>query len=137
MKTAYQLLLNEKMPGWLYSVKCGATTVPENWDAYQKDGTRQASFNHYAYGAITGWLMDTVLGIRLEDGEITICPRTDERLQFAEGSYDSPVGRISSSWSYHGGKVSYVVEIPEGVKAVFLDEQGNTTELALGRNILP
>ena len=136
VKTAYELLLNEKMPGWLYSVKCGATTVPENWDAYQEDGTRQASFNHYAYGAITGWLMDTVLGIRLEDGRITICPRTDERLGFAKGSYDSPVGKIFSSWEYEEGKVTFQVEIPEGVKAVFIDEEGKETELKSGRNII-
>lgn len=134
-KTAYNLLLNEKMPGWLYSVKCGATTVPENWDAYQPDGTRQASFNHYSYGAITGWLMDTVLGIRLEDGVITICPKTDARLGFAEGSYDSPVGMIKSSWKYTAGKVSYEMEIPEGAKAVFVDEDGNETELHEGKNV--
>lgn len=136
VKTAYELLFNEKMPGWLYSVKCGATTVPENWDAYQEDGTRQASFNHYAYGAITGWLMDTVLGIRLEDGKITICPKPDERLGFAKGSYDSPVGKITSSWKYDEGKVSFEVEIPKGVKAVFVDEDGKETALSPGRNIL-
>ena len=135
-KTAFNLLLNEKMPGWLYSVKCGATTVPENWDAYRPDGTRQASFNHYSYGAITGWLMDTVLGIRLEDGVITICPKTDERLGFAEGSYDSPVGMIKSSWKYADGKVSYEMEIPDGAKAVFKDEHGNETELHAGKNVI-
>ena len=57
--TAYRLLLKEECLGWLYSVKCGATTVPENWDAYGKDGSRNASFNHYSYGSIVGWLMDT------------------------------------------------------------------------------
>ena len=51
--------------------------------------------------------MDTVLGIRLEDGVITICPKTDERLGFAEGTYDSPVGKIYSSWKYADGKVQY------------------------------
>ena len=57
--TAYRLLLKEECLGWLYSVKCGATTVPENWDAYGKDGSRNASFNHYSYGSIVGWLIDT------------------------------------------------------------------------------
>lgn len=57
--TAYRLLLKEECLGWLYSVKCGATTVPENWDAYGKDGSRNASFNHYSYGSIVGCLMDT------------------------------------------------------------------------------
>lgn len=79
--------------------------------------------------------MDTVLGIRLEDGVITICPKTDERLGFAEGSYNSPVGMIKSSWKYTAGKVSYEVEIPEGAKAVFVDEDGNETELHEGKNV--
>lgn len=78
--------------------------------------------------------MDTVLGIRLEDGVITICPKTDERLGFAEGTYDSPVGKIYSSWKYADGKVQYEVEIPDGVKAVFVDENGNETELHTGKN---
>ena len=80
--------------------------------------------------------MDTVLGIRLEDGVITICPKTDARLGFAEGSYDSPVGMIKSSWKYTAGKVSYEVEIPDGVKAFFVDEDGNQTELHVGTNTL-
>lgn len=133
-KTAYNLLLNETMPGWLYSVKCGATTVPENWDAYQKDGTRQASFNHYAYGAITGWLMDTVLGIRLEDGVLTICPKPDRRLGFAEGTYDSPVGKVSSGWKYENNTIRYEIEIPEGTKAWFISPDGSRAALSAGKH---
>ena len=30
---AYQLLLNEEYPGWLYEVKLGATTVWERWNS--------------------------------------------------------------------------------------------------------
>ena len=126
--------MNETMPGWLYSVKCGATTVPENWDAYQKDGTRQASFNHYAYGAITGWLMDTVLGIRLEDGVLTICPKPDERLGFAQGTYDSPVGKVSSGWKYENNTIRYEIEIPEGAEAWFISPDGSRTALSAGKH---
>ena len=100
--TAYRLLLNEECPGWLYSVKCGATTVPENWDAYGKDGSRNASFNHYSYGSIVGWLMDTAAGIRLKDGRITIAPKTSRELGSVNCRYQSPFGEICSSWRYEG-----------------------------------
>jgi len=36
---AYKLLLNEELPGWLYPVKMGATTVWERWDSVLPDGS--------------------------------------------------------------------------------------------------
>ena len=46
---AYTLLLQDKMPSWLYSVKAGATTVWERWNSYSLEngfgdvGTRKKS----------------------------------------------------------------------------------------------
>lgn len=110
-ETAYKLLLNEKCPGWLYSVKCGATTVPENWDAYGKDGSRNASFNHYSYGSVVGWLMDTAAGIRLKNGKITIAPKTSKELGFVNCSYQSPFGEIRSSWKYERTEKNILQEV--------------------------
>ncbi|MCF0135300.1 MAG: family 78 glycoside hydrolase catalytic domain, partial [Lachnospiraceae bacterium] len=54
-KEAYKLLLNEEIPGWLYQVKMGATTVWERWNSVMPDGlvssTGMNSLNHYAYGS--------------------------------------------------------------------------------------
>ena len=36
---AYQLLLNEDLPSWLYEVKMGATTVWERWNSINPDGS--------------------------------------------------------------------------------------------------
>ena len=36
---AERLLLNRKVPGWLYQVERGATTIWERWDAVGEDGT--------------------------------------------------------------------------------------------------
>ena len=36
---AYDILLQEGCPGWMYQVKCGATTTWERWDALKPDGT--------------------------------------------------------------------------------------------------
>ena len=38
-KLAYDVLLQENCPGWMYQVKCGATTTWERWDALKPDGT--------------------------------------------------------------------------------------------------
>jgi alpha-L-rhamnosidase len=57
---AYDLLLQETYPSWLYPVKMGATTIWERWDGQKPDSTFQTpgmnSFNHYAYGAY--WRLD-------------------------------------------------------------------------------
>ncbi len=131
-ETAYRLLLNEACPGWLYSVKCGATTVPENWDAYGKDGSRNASFNHYSYGSIVGWLMDTAAGIRLKDGRITIAPKTCKALGYVNCRYQSPFGEIGSSWRYEGDQVCCQFEIPDNCTAGIYLENGETYQAGPG-----
>ncbi len=64
---AYKLLFREYIPGWLYEVKMGATTVWERWNSVLPDGrisgTAMNSLNHYAYGSIVGWMYRDVLGI--------------------------------------------------------------------------
>lgn len=64
---AYELLLREEYPSWLYQVKKGATTVWEHWDGIKPDGTMWSSemnsFNHYAYGAIGDWLFKKCIGL--------------------------------------------------------------------------
>jgi alpha-L-rhamnosidase len=112
IETAYNMLLNEETPGWLYSVKQGATTIPENWIAYQPDGSCKDSFNHYCYGAIAGWLMDTVAGIQVINGEIIINPHPSDKLNFVSAEYLSPLGKIVSSWKYTEIGVLYKIEIP-------------------------
>ncbi|HEY9006528.1 MAG TPA: family 78 glycoside hydrolase catalytic domain, partial [Ohtaekwangia sp.] len=65
---AYDLLLQETYPSWLYPVKMGATTIWERWDGMKPDSTFQTpgmnSFNHYAYGAIGDWMYRTVAGLQ-------------------------------------------------------------------------
>lgn len=117
-KTAYDLLLQREAPGWLYSVLQGATTIPENWYAYGEDGSRKDSFNHYSYGAIAGWLMDCVCGIRVEDGRLRIHPYPDRRLGYAKGIYDSPLGKVSSGWEYTQDGIRFSFVIPSNSRAV-------------------
>lgn len=56
--TAYDLLLQEEYPGWLYEVNLGATTIWEAWDALDVDGrlTGEMSLNHYAFGSVAEWI---------------------------------------------------------------------------------
>lgn len=122
---AYDLLLNREYPGWLYSVDQGATTIWERWNSYTKEhgfgDASMNSFNHYAYGAILGWLYEDAAGIRpLKPGfeEIEIAPNPDPRLGSLECEYETPRGKVSVRWRYVDGRLDWSYSAPEGVKTV-------------------
>lgn len=121
--TAYRLLLQESRPGWLYAVRKGATTIWETWDGIREDGTVHNSFNHYSYGAVTGWLFSGVCGIRLEGGRFTIRPVPSVALGYASAVWDSPFGRVRSSWKYRGDVLSLSFSVPSNTEAdIFLPD---------------
>ncbi|MBQ7994586.1 MAG: family 78 glycoside hydrolase catalytic domain [Solobacterium sp.] len=115
--TAYRLLLQEQCPGWLYEVKKGATTIWESWNGIAPDGSIRDSLNHYSYGAVTGWLFDSVCGIRVNGTDITIAPLPSVLLEYAKAAYDSPQGMIRSGWKHENGSVVYEIEIPANCEA--------------------
>ena len=110
--TAYQLLLQPDCPGWLYSVKKGATTIWETWDGVRPDGTVHDSLNHYSYGAVTGWLFSGVCGIRLSAGKLVLKPQPGRELGFARAKWKSPIGEIQSSWKYRGNTLTFDFSVP-------------------------
>lgn len=130
-KTAYDLLLREEYPSWLYPVTQGATTVWEHWDGMRPDGTMWSdsmnSFNHYAYGAVADWLYGVMCGINIDENapgfkHIIFRPVTDERINFARGCIVSNYGAVKSSWSREDGVVKYFFTVPEGCTAtIYID----------------
>ncbi len=123
---AFNLLLQEKNPSWLFSVNMGATTIWEHWDSINEQGdmwsTRMNSFNHYAYGSVFDWVFGDMLGIKVcDDGaaytKVEIAPLTDKRIGFAEGSIDTRNGKIFVSWRYICDKVRYEITVPENTVA--------------------
>lgn len=123
-KIAYDLLFQEEFPSWLYSVNKGATTMWEHYDSIKEDGSfwssSMNSFNHYAYGAVFGWIFNNCAGINLVKPaykEILIKPLIDKRLGFVDCSFKSKYGDIKVYWKYDNCKVSYKISVPKGIKA--------------------
>ena len=123
---AYTLLLQHKCPSWLYSVDQGATTVWERWNSYtKKDGfgpVGMNSFNHYAYGAVLGWMYRVAAGISADVNapgfkNIIMAPHPDRRLGWVKAEYKSAAGMVKSNWRYEGKKWVWEFAIPEGAKA--------------------
>jgi alpha-L-rhamnosidase len=136
---AYDLLLQETYPSWLYPVKMGATTIWERWDGQKTDSTFQDagmnSFNHYAYGAIGDWMYRVSAGIEtMGPGykHIVIQPHPSKRLSFAKASFDSSYGTISSGWERKDGKVIVKVKIPANTTATIILPAINVSKITEG-----
>jgi len=124
---AYDLLLQETYPSWLYPVKMGATTIWERWDGQKTDSTFQDagmnSFNHYAYGAIGDWMYRVSAGLEtLEPGyrHLLIQPNPTEKLEYSRASFESPYGTAESGWERKEGKVAVKVRIPANARATII-----------------
>ena len=124
------------MPGWLYAVKKGATTIWENWDGINEKGEVKNSLNHYSYGAVCGWLFEGVCGIHLQDNHITIQPVPGKMLQYAKAVYKSPVGEIISGWKYEQDMVVYEIQIPPNTEAKLILPDKEEKMLTAGLNTI-
>lgn len=138
---AYQLLLQEKYPSWLYPVKMGATTIWERWDGIKPNGNFQTpgmnSFNHYAYGAIGDWMYRVVAGINTEESgvgyrQIRIQPHIGGGFSQVSASLDTYYGKLSSSWQVKEKRVQMDIEVPANTNAILWMPPGKKESLKEG-----
>ena len=141
-KLAFDLLLSEKCPGWMYQVKRGATTTWERWDAIREDGTvnetkmssdNMVSFNHYSFGSVGKFYYKYILGISpAEPGfeKVRIAPHVDERIGSFEGSYLSRHGKITVK--YDDNSKELTVDVPVCADVCF---NGKTTSVKHGKHV--
>jgi alpha-L-rhamnosidase len=129
LSLAAAVLLQEGVPGWLYQVKNGATTIWERWDAIQADGSifepTMNSYNHYAYGAVCQFLFERVAGFRPDPAipgfkHIIFEPAVIPTLSPVVASHDSRAGRIEAKWQVEGDKVAYEITVPEGASGTLV-----------------
>lgn len=116
---AFDLILQEEYPSWLYAVKMGATTIWEHWDGIRPDGTfwseSMNSLNHYAYGAVASFFYQKIGGIvPIEPGyrKIRIQPMPDRRISYAKAAIDTVYGVVKSEWRTENGTFSLTVNVP-------------------------
>ena len=115
-KEAYELLLTDTDPSWLYQVRHGATTMWEQWGSIQEDGSiRESSLNHYAYGAVGDFFYRRICGLEAtEPGyrRFRVKPVIGGELTWAECAHESPYGKISVRWENKKGTFRLHVEVP-------------------------
>lgn len=133
---AYDLLLQDKKPSWLFEVKAGATTIWERWNSYDPDkgfgNSEMNSYNHYAYGAICQWIFSSVLGVAPVKElpgfkEIELRPMLDTgekyndevRIDDVAGFVETFYGRVAVKWQYLENRFVYQVKLPQNTRAKF------------------
>ncbi|WP_448635592.1 family 78 glycoside hydrolase catalytic domain [Pedobacter panaciterrae] len=123
---AYDLLMQESYPSWLYPVKMGATTIWERWDGIKPDGSFQTpdmnSYNHYAYGAIGDWMYRTIAGINSVADQpgyksIVIAPKPGGKITNASAELETVYGTVKSAWTLENGLLKLDVTVPANTKA--------------------
>src|SRR5690606_3607625 len=96
----------------------------EHWDGIKPDGSLWSkdmnSFNHYAYGAIGDWMFRHIAGINLgQPGyrHSVLRPVPGGGLTHAEGSVETPYGRLSLVWRLDGDRLSVDAAVPANTTA--------------------
>jgi alpha-L-rhamnosidase len=118
---AYELLLGEELPSWLYFIKHGATTMWEHWDSWTPEaGFKDPfmnSFSHTSLGSVVRFLYETCLGIRPDltapgFERVLLTPVPGAGLDWAEGTLAVPSGVVRARWERRDGGVAYAVDLP-------------------------
>lgn len=152
LDAAYDLLLQDTCPSWLYEVKAGGTTIWERWDALRPDGTvnigeltgdasdedskgGMVSFNHYANGAVGDWLYRRIAGIEATSGgyrTFRIAPQPGGGITFARGIVYTPYGMIVSDWNISCNVFTIHVKVPVSTACTLALPNRESYELVSG-----
>lgn len=118
---ACRLLMQSSNPSWLHQIERGATTVWETWEGYDDKGNAKDSHNHYALGAVAGFLTEYVAGLSAASPGyrvIDIDPVIGGGLTHARAVLETPYGTAVSSWRVGGdGVIRLEVTVPPGAAA--------------------
>lgn len=134
----YDLLLRTEYPSWGYMVSQDATTMWERWNSDAGDVSMN-SFNHYAFGAVTGFLYRRVAGIETAEpgfARLRMRPVMDRRVGHASATYDSVRGRIQTEWRLEGDSLAYDIRLPANTSAEVHLPAREGTSVRLGRRRL-
>lgn len=123
---AYEFLLKEDFPSWLYCVNLGATTIWERWNSVDVDGkisgTGMNSLNHYSYGNVAEFLYGSLAGVRSAGygfKKAVIVPEITGRFSYVNASYNSVYGKYVCKWKIEeDGRLTVHVEVPFDCQAV-------------------
>lgn len=116
----FKLITQKSFPSYGYVIDCGATTLLESFDEYEringklmrKDGVgRIPSFNHHFWGGVLAWIYRYIgwLNVKSED-TIEIVPMIFNDINRAEISYSRNGKSIFVKWEKVSGSIKLTVK---------------------------
>lgn len=128
---AYKMASQETYPSWGWWIKNGATTLYENWDIA---ATKDISLNHIMFGEISAWFYKALGGIKPDPKQpgfkhILLKPHFVNNLNHFKAEYESPYGKIISSWEKKKGTIIYKVTIPPNTTGSLLFPESENKKL--------
>lgn len=116
----YDMNSDDKVPGYGFQLKKGATALTESWAALT-----EVSNNHLMLGHLMQWFYDGVGGIKQEDTSVAykniiIAPEPILGLDKGSVSFNSPYGRIYSEWDHQYSYRVFTFQIPVNTTATIL-----------------
>jgi hypothetical protein len=113
----YTMFNHDDAPGYGFQLKCGATTLTEQWDPRQG-----SSWNHFMMGQIDEWFFQALAGIEIDAtakgaGAIVIRPQPVGDLNYVRASTATPYGEVKVDWKREGTTLTLEVDIPPGAFA--------------------
>ncbi|MBQ4227108.1 MAG: family 78 glycoside hydrolase catalytic domain [Clostridia bacterium] len=142
---AYDLLLRQDFPSWMYELNNGATTIWERWNSIEPDGSMNKdgmnSFNHYAYGSVAGWMYRYAMGLSPVEEEpgfrrVRFAPKPDPRIGSVSAAFESPCGTYKVQWHFADGQWRCQLTIPFGCAADVTLPDGKECTLCAGTHEL-
>ncbi|MEU8637812.1 family 78 glycoside hydrolase catalytic domain [Amycolatopsis sp. NPDC048633] len=113
----YRIATQTTSPSLGHQVQAGLTALGETWD-----GGSGQSQDHFMLGAMDGWLTTRLTGIGQAAGsagfrDLVIDPAVVGDLKSASGSYETPQGRVGTSWTKSDREYRLTVTVPPGTTA--------------------
>jgi len=115
---AFEVATQQTYPSWGWWIRNGATTLYETW----KIETETLSRNHIMFGEISAWFYKALGGIRVDEQgpgfrKFSVQPHFVKGMDSFRAAYDSPGGKIVSSWNRVNGQVAFDLTVPPNTEA--------------------
>lgn len=125
---AYHMITKREFPSYAYYIDLGLTTFPEQ---FRMTVGSCASLDHHMYCDVIHWFMRHILGINVnpkgnDANNILIKPNFISTLDFAEGYYEAPSGKVEVRWERDGENIRLDVKCDEAIKCEIKLPRGYT-----------
>lgn len=129
----HQMIRRTDAPGYGHQLAAGATALTESWHGPSGDAG-VASQNHFMLGAIDGWILEDVVGLRQSEGSVgwssvVVSPQLLTGVNDVQSTFEAPTGRFEVEWHREGDGAVLTIIAPPGVEVTTPESDGLTVHL--------